>query len=69
MADSSSLNAAEIAVLTIYLVIEGCIKIKLLFILLAIALSPIICILAIFYLCCCKPKNSEGEVSVLDLQS
>lgn len=53
MSKSSYINAAEIAVLTCYLVIEAITKLPIIIGIFLIAISPILCILMICYCCCC----------------
>lgn len=64
MAISNNINATEIVVLTIYLVLEAISKWKFILIALLIALSPIVCTLVCVYMCCCAPSQ---EVTVLNL--
>lgn len=66
MAGSGSMNPAEIAILTVYLILEAVIKFKILVILLVLVLSPIICLVLCFYACCCK-NPSVGNATILDL--
>ena len=56
MVMSKNMNAGEITVLTIFLVLEAYVKLSFFIILVLIAISPVLCIVGLFYYCFCAPK-------------
>jgi hypothetical protein len=65
LSTSQNMNPAEITVLIVFLVLEAYLKLKIIIIMALIALSPLICIFLVCYVCCCKP--SEGVAMKMDL--
>lgn len=64
LAISSRLNPAEIAILIVFLVLEAYLKVKLLIILTLVALSPLICLVFVFYICCCRPREGTMKLNL-----
>jgi hypothetical protein len=60
LATSSNRNPAEIVILCVFLVLEAYLRLKIIILLALIALSPILCVILICYVCCCRPKDGRG---------
>jgi hypothetical protein len=69
MANSSYINPAEIAVLTVYLVSEAYARLPIIFVLTLIALSPLICICITLYYCCCGYPHSGAALDLRPLKA
>jgi hypothetical protein len=63
----SESNTAELAVIIVYIILEGLTKLLVIFIGLLIALSPLFCIFMVCCVCCCA-KPEQGELKLPDPQ-
>ena len=64
LATSGNPNPVEITVLIVFLVLESYLKLRLIVIMAIIALSPILCIMFVCYICCCRPREGSFKLDL-----
>ncbi len=69
MAANDHINAAEIAVLVCYLVLEAYSKWKLMVFIVLIALSPLLCMIFCCFVCFCAQRQGVNTLDLLPVQA